>query len=138
MQRVGMFEGEMRYKLRPDCAHFMISMCWWLQDEILGVICSACTIRDPKKGVRKWLGFFYGSGPEGAIVQWLSSDSPKRNRSKQIIELNEIENRIAKIRKKFEFIESSREVGPDRYFVEVILEYIYPQFMRARDYFLVP
>lgn len=146
MQPIGMFEGEMRYKLRPDRAHFMISMCWMLQDKIIGVICSECTIRDPTKEVRKWLGFFYGSGPEGAIVQWMREDHdrPKRNRSKQVIKLNEIEKenrylrkQIPNIRKIFESIESSGKVGPDGYFVEVILEYIYPQFMRARDYFLV-
>jgi hypothetical protein len=140
MECLVMFEDEMRYKIRnpivSDRARRAITECWDLHDEILSVICESCKKSDITKAEKNWLGFFYGNEPNCPIEQWLQElrhdrDKMRRYKSKQHLE-KEKEKLMSSIQEKFErLIKSLDGAGTYKIFVDKILEYIYPHFMRS-------
>ncbi len=129
----GVFDGEKRYNLdrymRTD-----IDKCWELYYEIFDVVTQMCKTRNPTKEEKRWFGFFYGSEPNGPLERYLQDlrrDRHKVKRSKKYLKTHDIETLMFFAHKKFKKLIESLDPGTRyTFFIEKMLEFIYPFFMR--------
>lgn len=132
LDRIGELDNEIRYRF-PRRLQLVLGQCSELNDDLFSVMIRIFLyLRSPTLAEKKWLDFFYGHQTNGPVEQWLRDLRHNRRfikrKNKYII--SEIGESMRKIHKNFVNIMHSLSNEKYRYFIEKILEYIYPPFMR--------
>jgi len=130
LDQIGEVDNEIRYRF-PQRLHSVLAECWKLNDDVFSIMKAIFEyLRSPKKEEKKWLEFFYGN-----VEDWLRdlrhNRSTKKGKKKK--EILNIRQSMPQIHDNFENLIDSQNSLPTikyRLFVQKLLEYIYPAFMR--------
>ncbi len=130
LERIGEIDNEMRYRF-PTRLQLVLGECMGLSDDVFSIMKAIFEyLRSPKKEEKKWLEFFYGN-----IEDWLRdlrhNRSTKKGKKKK--EILNIRQSMPRIHDNFENLINSQNSLPTikyRLFVQKLLEYTYPAFMR--------
>jgi hypothetical protein len=130
LERIGEIDNEMRYRF-PQRLQLVLAECWKLNDDLFGVMMRIFEyLRSPNKAEKKWLEFFYGN------IEDLLRDLRHNRGSKKGKKRNSVRNikqSMLRIFDDFENLIDSQNLLANlkhRLFVQKLLEYIYPAFMR--------
>jgi hypothetical protein len=131
LDQIGELDTEMRYRF-PSRLQLVLGQCSELNDDLFSVMIRIfANLRSPTIAEKRWLDF-YGRQTNGPVEQWLRDLRHNRRfikrKNKNII--SEIGRSTHKIHKNFVNIMGWLSNEKYRYFIEKILEYIYPPFMR--------
>jgi hypothetical protein len=130
LEKIGELDNEMRYRF-PERLQLVLGQCMDLNDELLSVMLEIFDyLRSPKKAEKKWLEFFYGN-IEDSLRDFRHNRSSKEGKKRNSI--RDIKQSMLRIHGNFEnLIDSQNSLENIKYrlFVQNLLEYIYPAFMR--------
>lgn len=130
--QIGEVDSEIRYRF-PEQLHLVLRKCWKLNDDLFFVMMRIFEyLRSPKDSEKKWLQFFYGGPIEQLLRDYRHDRSSKKAKEKEAVR-NTFRESMPRIHKNFENLTDSRNSLTNikyRLFVEKLLEYIYPAFMR--------
>ncbi|WP_162477456.1 hypothetical protein [Nitrososphaera sp. AFS] len=130
LEEVGGLINKKRYRF-PEPLQLVLGKCKNLNDDILSVMLGIFEChRGPNEAEKKWLEFFYGN-IEDTLQEFRHSRKYKKGKKKKSI--HDIKQSMISVHGNFEnLIDSLNSSANTKYrtFVHVLLEYIYPAFMR--------
>jgi hypothetical protein len=125
LERIREFDNEMRYLFSDQ---FVLGKFRDLYDNLFKVMGNIWEfLRSPKQEEKKWLEFFYGNA-EGWLQGLRHNRSSNKRKNRDAI--NHITKSMSEIHKDFENLIDGHKNQKYIFFIERLLEYAYPAFMR--------
>lgn len=125
MERIGEFDNQTRYRFSDQYA---LGRFTDLYDDLFKVMGDIWEyLRSPKEEEKKWLEFFYGN-VEGWLQDLRHNRSSRKRKNRNAID--HITDSMPEIHKDFKNLIDGHKNQKYTFFIDKLLEYVYPVFMR--------